>query len=229
MERIMVGAALLAILAACGSDAESREDLESLQVTREAPSQPVRPIQAGPERTVPPASPARVIPAGSLLTFEVQETVSTSSHDVGDAFDLVLVDAVSGEGGAVLVSGTSARGVVTEAHRSSDPDDTSLLVVRVSSIEAGGSQALIEGQVQSTAIESTTRASGARTAATIATGSAAGAIIGQILGKDTRSTITGAAVGTAVGVVVALSTRGGDSTLGKGSRIVVRLDRDLGF
>jgi hypothetical protein len=229
MERIFLSAALVAILASCGPDAESREDLESQRADREAPAQPVRPVQGGPERTAPPAAPARAIPVGTLLTFEVREDVSTSSHDSGDAFRLVLVDAVSGSGGAFLASGTPAQGIVTEAHRSSGPEDASLLVVRVSSIEAGGSHKPIEGEVQSTAIESSTRASGARTAATIATGSAAGAIIGQVLGRDTRSTVTGAAVGTVVGVVVALTTRGGDSTLGEGTRIVVRLDRALVF
>jgi predicted extracellular nuclease len=229
MKRMILGVALVATLAACGTDAESREDLASLAADGEVPSQPVRTNPAQSERAPPPAAPVRAIPAGTVLTFEVRENVSTSSHASGDAFNLVLVDAVSGPAEAVLAAGTPARGLVTEAHRSSGPEDESLLVVRVASIEAAGSQRAIEGQVQSTEIESSTRDSGARTAATIATGAAAGAIIGQVLGKDTRSTVTGAAVGTAVGVVVALTTRGGDSTLGQGSRIVVRLDRDLVF
>jgi hypothetical protein len=227
MQRIILGATVLAVLVGCGSDAESREDLESRTPTREAPAPSDRPVQAGPDRDALPTVPARAIPAGSLLTFEVRETLSTSTHDVGDVFSLVLVDAVRGDGDAFLASGTPARGLVTEVHRSSGPDDASLLVVQVASVEAGGSQVPMEGEVQSTAIENSTRASGARTVATIATGSAAGAIIGQVLGRDTRATVTGAAVGTAVGIVVALSTRGGDSTLGEGTRIVVRLDRDL--
>lgn len=229
MKRMILGVALVTTLAACGTDAESSPDLESMEAERDVPSQPVRTAPAQAERAAPPAQPVRAIPAGTVLTFEVREDVSTSSHASGDAFTLALVDAVSGPGEAVLAAGTPARGLVTEAHRSSGPDDESLLVVNVASVEAAGSQRAIDGQVQSTAIESSTRDSGARTAATIATGAAAGAIIGQVLGGDTRSTVTGAAVGTAVGVVVALTTRGGDATLGQGSRIVVRLDRDLVF
>ncbi len=229
MKRSILGVVLVAALAACGTDAESREDMDSLSADREVPSQPVRTTTAQPERAPPPAQPVRAIPAGTILTFEVRENVSTSSHTSGDEFTLVLVDAVTGPAGAVLGTGTPARGLVTESHRSSGPEDESLLVVRVVSVEAAGSQKAIGGQVQSTEIESSSRDSGARTAATIATGTAAGAIIGQVLGKDTRSTVTGAAVGTAVGVVVAMSTRGGDATLGQGSRIVVRLDRDLVF
>jgi hypothetical protein len=229
MKQIILGVALIATLAACGTDAESREDLESLAAEREAPEQVVPTTSAQSQRAAPPAQPVRAIPAGTVLTFEVRENVSTSSHASGDEFTLALVNSVSGPAGAILAAGTQARGVVTEAHRSSGPDDESLLVVRVASVEADGSQRAIGGQVESTDIDSSTRDSGARTAATIATGAAAGAVIGQVLGRDTRSTVTGAAVGTAVGVVVALTTRGGDATLGEGSHIVVRLDRDLTF
>jgi len=230
MKRIVVSAALVAILAACGTDAESREVLDVLQVTREAPFQAVRPVQAGPDRLPSaPADPARAIPAGSLLTFEVRENVSTSSHKAGDAFRMVLVDAASGFGGASLPAGTPAMGVVTEAHRGSGPDDMSLLVVRVASVEATGLQAPVTGRVASTTLGSSGRAGRARSLATVTSGSAAGAILGQILGKDTRSTVTGAAVGSAVGVVVAIRTLGGEATLGEGSRIVVQLDRNVDF
>jgi hypothetical protein len=171
----------------------------------------------------------RAIPAGTLLTFEVREDVSSSSHESGDGFPLVLVGAVSGPAGAFMAAGTPARGIVTDAHSSTGSDDVSLLAVRVASVEAGGSQKAIEGVVQSAAIEGDTRDSGARTAATIAIGTAAGAIVGQVVGGDTRSTVIGAAVGTAVGVGVALTTRSGDATLPQGSRIVLQLDRDLVF
>jgi len=128
-----------------------------------------------------------------------------------------------------LSAGTPARGLVTEAHSSTSSSDQSLLGLRVASVEVGGSQRQISGEAQSADIETSTRDSGARTAATIATGTAAGAIIGQVLGRDTRSTVSGAAVGTAIGVGVALTTRDGHATLPTGSRIVVRLNEALVF
>ncbi|HSR42556.1 MAG TPA: hypothetical protein VLL48_10295 [Longimicrobiales bacterium] len=146
-----------------------------------------------------------------------------------DAFSLVLLDAVSGPAGAFMAAGTPARGIVTNAHSSTGSDDVSLLGVRVASVEAGGSQKAVQGVVQSAMVEGDTRDSGARTAATIAIGAAAGAIVGQVVGGDTRSTVIGAAIGTAVGVGVALTTRGGDAKLPRGSRIVLQLDRDLVF
>lgn len=226
MSRLALSVLLVTVLVACGSDADAREDLESQTVIPAPAAQPAAASQPAPE---PPARPVRAIPAGTLLTFEVGEDVSTSSHASGDAFSLVLVDAVSGPGGAVLRAGTPARGLVTEAHSSTGSDDVSLLAVHVASVAAGGSQKAVEGVVQSAVIEGDTRDSGTRTAATIAIGTAAGAIVGQIVGGSTQSTVIGAAVGTAVGVGVALTTRGGDATLPRGSRIVLLLDRDLVF
>jgi len=229
MSRIALSVLLVSTLAACGGEAESREDLDSRAVPQTTTqAQPTPAAQPTPEAE-PSLEAVRAIPAGTLLTFEVRENVSTSSHESGDGFALMLVDAVHGPAGAFMAAGTPARGVVTDAHSSTGSDDVSLLAVRVASVEAGGAQTAIDGVVQSAVIEGDTRDSGTRTAATIAIGTAAGAIVGQIMGGDTRSTVIGAAVGTAVGVGVALTTRGGDATLSKGSRIVLRLDRDLVF
>jgi hypothetical protein len=234
MNRLILSLAFLTALTACGSDAESREDLDSEALESEVPAQTVRtnpaarPSTAIPDRVAPP-QPVRAIGAGTLLTFEVQETVSTATSRVGDTFALVLVDAVTGPGGAMLPAGTVARGVVTDSRSSTGPDDPAVLGLRVTSVDAGGMLRAIVGETQSAVVEASTRDSGTRTAATVATGAAAGAIIGQILGRDTRATVTGAAVGAAVGVGVALTTRNGHAEFPTGSRIVVRLSQDLTY
>jgi len=228
MNRIAMGIALVTVVAACGS-AESSEDLDSQAYADSVEASASRTASTSGTRAAAPAQPVRAIAAGTLLTFEVRENVSTSSHDAGATFSLVLVDAVTGPAGAVLPAGASARGVVTDSHASTGPDDQSVLGLKVSTVEAGGSQKAITGETQSADIQASTRDSGTRTAATIATGAAAGAIVGQILGRDTRATVTGAAVGAAVGVGVALTNRGGHAELPVGSRIVVRLSQDLVF
>jgi predicted extracellular nuclease len=225
-------------MAACGGDAESREDLEGEALDMETPPAASAPAPAPapaprPEATAPspstPAAPVRAIPAGTRLTFEVREDVSTSSHTAGDGFALVLRDEVRGTGGAMIPAGATARGVVSEARTSQGPEDEALLAVRLASVQVNGSSIALPGTVESADTRASTRDSGARTGATIATGAAAGALIGQILGRDTRSTVTGAAVGTVAGTVVALTTRGGHASLPAGSTIVVRLDEDVAY
>jgi hypothetical protein len=236
MNRIALSLALVAglALAGCGADAESREDAGSAAQNGEAdaPSPATTPAPRAnalaPVRATQP-EPVRAIQAGTLLTFEVRENVSTSSNRAGDTFSLVLVEAVTGPGGASLPAGASARGLVTESRSSTGPTDPSLLGLRVTSVEVAGAQRPIAGETRSATIENSSRDSGTRTAATVATGAAAGAIVGQILGRDTRSTAAGAAVGAAVGVGVALTTRGGHAEFPTGSRIVVRLSQDLTF
>ncbi|TVP76228.1 MAG: hypothetical protein EA352_06230 [Gemmatimonadales bacterium] len=228
MNRFALGVAFVMALSACGADAESREDLEGQAVGDTMEARAPSPASTDRPRAAPEA-PVRAIRAGTLLTFEVREDISTSTHGVGDGFSLILVDAVSGTAGAVLPAGSPARGRVTASQSSADAEERSILVLQVASVEVDGRQRTVAGEVQSADIRTSTRDSGTRTAATIATGTAAGAIIGQILGQDTRSTITGAAIGTAAGVGVALTTRGGHAELPSGSRIVIRLSQDLNF
>jgi hypothetical protein len=236
MNRFTLGIALFIGLVACGGDAGSRQDLESLaiqdtiwvglpQVERGTVVHPVS-TQAAP---TPRAEPVRGIPAGTLLTLEVREDLSTSSHRSGDAFHLRLVDAVTGTGGGMLPAGTPARGLITEARSATGPDAPSVLGLRVGSIEIRGSQRTIHREVGLAEVEPSTVDSGTRTAAATAAGAATGTSTGQIPGRDIRSTAAGAAAGTAVGVGVALMTRGGHATLPAGSRIILRLDRDLVF
>jgi hypothetical protein len=214
---------------ACGN-AQSNEDTESeAAAAAEAPAATPRAAAPRPAPAAPaaPRPAAKVIPAGSVLTFEVTENVSTSSHDAGDGFSLRLVDGVSGSGGAMLPSGATARGVVTQSVKSSSSNEDALLAVEVRSVQVSGSSQPFTARVVSASVETSRQNSTQRSAAKIATGAAAGAIIGQILGKDTRGTVTGAAVGAAVGTAVALTTRGGHAELPVGSRVTVELTQAM--
>jgi hypothetical protein len=242
MLRFVFGLVLVTTLSACGREAQSVEDrdseeLSAMEMMESAPGHeaphaiPEAPARVVASRPPPPVSspPVPAILAGTVMVFEVREHVSTASHVAGESFSLMLVEGVTGQAGATLAPGTMARGLVTTVERSTGPQDEAILGVRVASVAVAGSQRALEGIVESVSVSTSGRDSDTRTAATIVTGAAAGAILGQILGHNTRSTVVGAAVGTAVGVAVALKTRGGDAHLTQGSRLVVRLERDLVF
>lgn len=220
----LMGLALLTTfgLAACGGDPELGDDPYGEPATEEMAPGEMPPADRGAA-----APEGAYVPAGTTLTFEVTETVSTQSHDEGDEFELRLVSGVTGENGAELPAGTRATGAVAVAHESTGADDEAALLVSIESIEVNGDDAEVETTVESATTETSTRDSATRTAATIATGAAAGAVIGQILGGDTRSTVGGAAVGAAIGAGVAITTRGGHAVLPEGSQITVRLAEPL--
>lgn len=169
--------------------------------------------------------PPRMVAEGTTMVFRVDETVSTGSHEVGDAFTARLAEPVRATDGSVaLPAGTSSQWVVTRAETSGGE---SLLAFGLRSVQVGGTPVPIEATVTDTEVQAEAGDTGTESAAKVAVGAAAGALIGQILGRDTESTLTGAGVGAIVGTVVALTTRGGEARLAQGSTITVRLDQTL--
>ncbi len=165
------------------------------------------------------------VPAGTTMTFSVDQTVSTEQNAVGDHFTATLrSDVTDSQGDDALAEGTPSRWVVTQA---STEGDQTLLAVRLDAIRVDGEWTPVDGTVTEADVDVDQGDTGGETAAKIGVGAAAGAIIGQILGKDTESTLTGAGVGAAVGTAVALTTKGGSATLPSGSTLTVRLDQPL--
>lgn len=199
------------------TDAESGEDQGSEAVSAD---------ESAPATSEAP-DPAPILPSGSMLTFEVTNTVSTESATEGDEVELRLVEAVSGTEDGELAAGTRGVAVVTESHESDSAEEQAVLALQVSTVRVNGEERPLTGTIESTETEAAARSSGQRSVATVATGAAAGAILGQILGGDTRSTAAGAAVGAAAGLGVALSTRDGHAVLPEGALITVRLTEPL--
>lgn len=231
--------ASLALLPGCGGDSDAAEGPDNATWAEMTDASPgashgeARPGEGGEARpdeaTSAPrdAAPVPAIPSGTVLVFEVEEDVSTATHEAGQRVPLRLVSGVNGDHGAALPAGTGARAIVTEASRSGSAREEAVLALRIASVQVNGRAQDLSGTIQSTEIEAGTRDSGQRSAAKVATGAAAGAVIGQILGRDTRSTVAGAAAGAAAGLGVALTTRDGHAVLPRGSTLTVRLDSPL--
>lgn len=167
----------------------------------------------------------RTVPTGTMMTFAVQDTVSTETHDVGDTFTATLRSNVTDVSGTTVVDeGSPSRWVLTE---SAVRDGQALLAFQLESIQVDGAWMAVTAEVTETDLQTDDPATGGETAAKIGVGAAAGALIGQILGRDTESTLAGAGAGAAIGTVVALSTRGGHATLTPGSSITVELTGPL--
>jgi hypothetical protein len=184
----------------------------------------VPPIAPEPE---PQAEPV-TIPVGALITARIETTLSTRTHGPGDRFHARVTEEVLARDGMVLVpEGSRIEGRVEHAERSPGSDEEAVLVLVFDALGIHGQRIPIVASVVETEIEAGTTDSGARTAATIATGAAAGAVVGRILGGNTRSTVVGAAAGAAVGTGIALTTREGHAVLREGSRLVIRIDETV--
>ena len=165
------------------------------------------------------------VPAGTVLVFTVDQSISTNSHKRGDEFTATLQsDVADSEGSAVLPSGALTRWIVTE---STETDAGSTLAIELDAVRVDGSWVPLAAEVVSADVAIDERESDTETATKIGIGTAAGAIIGRVLGGDAGSTVAGAAVGAVTGTAVALSDKDGSATLPAGSTITVRLTEPL--
>lgn len=216
--------AMLAFGVVACSPGESRDAPEGEEIEAAAPGAETpgaAPVEEAPEPV------ARTVPAGTVMEFRVQETVSTDSHAAGDVFVAsVGSDVVDSDGTVLVPAGTRSRWMVSEAGEG-EADGETVLAFHLEAVELGGEWMPVTGTVTATELESSASDSKTETAAKVAVGAAAGAILGQVIGKDTESTLKGAGVGAAVGTVVALTTRGSKVTLPEGSTITVRVDEPI--
>ena len=165
------------------------------------------------------------VPAGTLLVFSLDESVSTDTHDRGDEFTATLdVDVTDSRGETILPRGAISRWIVTQ---SAETDGESTLAVELDAVRVDGAWVPLVGEVVDTKLEIDPRDSDRRTAAKIGIGTAAGAVLGRVLGGDGGSTVVGAAAGAMAGTAVALSDRDGSATLPAGSRVTLRLTQPL--
>lgn len=208
----------------------------------DAPAQTPRPQPTPPRQQTPPQrspepqrerEPRRVtgtIPAGTSMAVRLNQTLSTETSSVGDAFTATLTEPLVGaDGRTIIPSGATVRGRVTAVKASSRVGETALLKLAFEAISFGGESYPLRATVVEANPERKTRTSRGEQAAKIGAGTAAGAILGQVLGKDREATIAGAAIGAAAGTAIALGTADVDAVLSAGSRMVIRLDRGLSY
>ena len=171
--------------------------------------------------------PSPTIAAGTVLTLEVPETISTRTHETGDAVTLRLTEGVAGSEGAVVPAGAEVQGYVAEAARSTDAEEEAVLSVHIESVRVSGTDRALSGEIQGADLEAASGDSRRRSAAKVATGTAVGAVTGRILGGDRRSAAAGAAAGAVAGTGVALVTRDGHAELPEGALVTYQLTEPL--
>jgi hypothetical protein len=142
--------------------------------------------------------------SGTALKVRTLTTLSTKSHDSGDAFEAFLATPLVADGATVARQGAAVRGVVVEADPGGRVKGRAHLTVRLTELETATGDWV---DIDTHAIVRWAPGSKRRDAAKIGIGSGVGAAIGAIAGGGKGAAI-GAGAGAGAGTGAVLATRG---------------------
>jgi hypothetical protein len=168
---------------------------------------------------------SRSVATGTNIALTLNETLSTETNQVGDAFTATVQQAITDANGNVVIpAGATVRGRVTQVQKSGRVGETAVLNLAFESVSFGGNSYPLDASVVQANPQRKSRESTGEQVGKAAAGAAAGAILGRVLGKSTGSTIKGAVIGAAAGTAIAMGTADVDAVLPAGSTMIIRVD-----
>ncbi|MGC8794240.1 MAG: hypothetical protein ACP5U2_12705 [Bryobacteraceae bacterium] len=174
----------------------------------------------------PPPAPAPrkvTIPAGTLLTVRLNETISSEKNQPGDTFSATLDQPLIVEGLVLAERGARVQGKVLEVERSGRVRGRASLKIHLVRIHTADGQ---DVTISTEPFSKTAEASTADDAKKVGIGAAVGAAIGAIAGGG-RGAAIGAGVGGAAGTGTVLATRGKPAVLPSETRLTFRLQEPV--
>jgi BON domain len=174
------------------------DDQTSIEPEAPPPAEAPQVVQAPPP---PPPIPAPkpqpiVVPAGTVLTVRMGQSLSSKTSQTGQTFLATLGQPVSVGGRAAIPDGSTVSGTVVTAKAKGRFKGEGQLTLALTSITVRGHTYTIQTGV----LDSTVKGKGKRTAATTGGGAAGGALIGGLAGGGKGAGI-GALVGAGAGLV----------------------------
>lgn len=204
--------AVFTLLAACSKSA-TPADSSASSGSNSAPGS-----ARGAHAPAPP--PPIVIPAGTVLTVTIDQSVSTKTNNGGDRFDASLAEPLNVDGNEILPTGTRAVGTVTQAQSAGHLKGGAILQLTLDSIKVKGRGYPIE----TTSFEEVGKGRGKRTAVGAGGGAAFGAVLGALAGGGKGAAI-GALAGGGAGTAGAAFTGKRDFTIPAETRLQFKLTK----
>jgi hypothetical protein len=170
----------------------------------EAPSAPAAAAAPAPPQQPAPPQPEHVtIPAGTVITVRMTDSIDSSRNRPGEEFAATVDAPIVVDDRIVVRRGADARVRLVESRSAGRMTGQSELQVELVGLAIGGQTYAAESGV----VQKAGASRGKRTAATVGGGAALGTLIGAIAGKGKGAAI-GAAVGAGAGTAVQASTKG---------------------
>jgi hypothetical protein len=183
-------------------------------------SRPVQVVSAGDASgDVIPAS-ANVLPAGTTLEVQLDQTISATDSRPGDRFTAHVTKPVVAQDGATVVpAGAIVEGRVTAVEPSRDPTRPALIKLDFESLRVGNRSHPFNASVERTALPGRSNEDLIKKAGT---GAAVGGVLGAVIGRDIKDIVIGGALGAAAGSLISLGMDRAEARLPEGTRLSLR-------
>ena len=168
-----------------------------------------------------PAKPL-VVPAGTVLTVRLGQTVGSKISSPGQTFAATLASPVVDDGKTAIPSGAAASGTVVDAKPLGRFKGGASLQLRLTSIAIGGA----EQSISTSSVVRVEKGKGKRTAVLAGGGAGLGALIGGLAGGGKGAAI-GALAGGGAGAGGAAFTGNKDIVLPAESALSFKLEQPL--
>lgn len=192
-------------------------------VTPQQPEEPAKPASV--DKPAPPKREPRTVtvPAGTLVTVRLRDTLSTERHSTHDAFFATLDAPLIVEGLVIAERGAMVRGRVVEATGSGRVKGRAALVLQLDELTTSDGQKV---EIRTDAFRHEAESGVKSDVAKAGVAAGIGAAIGAIAGGGKGAAI-GAAIGGAAGAGGAMATRGKPAELPSETRLTFRLSEPV--
>lgn len=168
------------------------------------------------------SQPALTVPAGTVITVRLGETLSSKTSQAGQGFSATVAQPVQVNGNEVIPSGSTAHGTVVAAHPLGHFKGGALLEVRLNSVNVNGS----DMNIHTSAVARSLKGKGKRSLVMAGGGAGLGALIGGLAGGGKGAAI-GAVAGGGAGTAGAAFTGNKDVVLPAESALTFKLTQPL--
>lgn len=171
---------------------------------------------SGGDKSSKPMPETTVVPAGTLFTVRLGQSVGSKISQPGQSFSATLAQAIEVNGRAVVPAGAKAQGTVVDAQPLGRFKGGARLQLKLTSLEIQANNQ----QIETSSLVRTEKGKGKRTAVMTGGGAGFGALIGGLAGGGK---------GAAIGAIAGAGAGAGGSAFTGNKEIVLPAESALSF